>query len=82
MIVKLFAIYDHKVGSYGQLMPFRSKGEAIRSFSDAVGDVKSDFCRHPEDYVLFQMAEYDDNSGLVVAGMEPVITALELRKPE
>lgn len=80
MILSLFSIYDKKVGAFSAPMMMRSKGEAIRSFTDAVGDAKSEFCRHPEDYLLNKIGEFDDNSGVVTPMLEPVISALECRR--
>lgn len=60
MKYKVFAIFDSKVKAF--ITPFfqRSSGEAIRAFSDAVGDVNSGFCKHPEDYTLFELGEFED----------------------
>jgi len=74
----VFSVLDKAVGAY--LRPFytRSKSEAIRSFSDACSDEKSEFAKHSADFVLCAHGMYDDCSGLYECG-EPVhvITALE-----
>lgn len=78
MIVRYYSVYDKAVGAY--LPPFaaRQKMEAIRSFADAVGDDKHQFNRHADDYVLFELGEFDDASGRF-SSVEPVrvISALE-----
>lgn len=66
MMLRCFTVFDVKVGAY--LSPFfmRSKPEAIRAFSDLVNDPKTQFSQHPEDYVLYCIAEFDDATGNVV----------------
>ena len=38
---------------------------AIRTFSDCVQDSSHAFNRHPTDYTLFQIGEFDDNTGII-----------------
>lgn len=79
MILEMYSVYDSAVQAY--MTPFfvRSKGEAIRSFSEAVNDEKHQFSKHASDYSLFALGAYDDNSGSVEGLKVPVrvITALE-----
>lgn len=75
----LFSVQDSKVGAF--LPPFaaRAKGEAIRSFSQAVSDEKHQFNQHKSDYSLWVLAEFEDGSGQVTAFMpERVVGADEL----
>ncbi|AKI26924.1 DNA binding protein VP5 [Gokushovirinae Fen672_31] len=78
MRLGIYSVLDKAVGAY--LRPFytRSKMEAIRSFSDAVADEKSDFGKHAEDFVMMYHGEFDDNSG-VFYPVDPqrVISAIE-----
>ena len=39
---------------------------AIRSFSDAVQDQDSAFNKHPEDYSLWEIGEFDDQTGEII----------------
>lgn len=66
MVKKLFAIYDSKQELYSDLIPFVSKGEAIRWFSDQANSDKSKIGHHPEDYTLFMFGEYDDTTCVVL----------------
>lgn len=83
MMTQAYSVFDRAVRAY--LPPFfaRSRGEAIRSFSDAVNDAKHQFHVHAADYSLWQVAVFDDASG-VCESMEPerVITAVEALVPE
>lgn len=64
MIYEMFAIRDNALGAYNTPIFVRSKGEAIRSFTDAANDEKSQLRRHSSDYTLFYLGKYDDSSGI------------------
>lgn len=57
------SIFDRKVNAYGPPMFFRTKGEAIRSFMDAVAGKDSPMRRYPDDYFMAYIAEFDDSTG-------------------
>lgn len=63
MIKEVFATYDSKGGFYNDPFMVRSKGEAIRGFMTAANDPKTSIGQYPEDFTLFQLAQYDDHSG-------------------
>lgn len=46
-----------------------SNAQAVRSLRDAVNDVSadSDVRRHPEDFELYQLGSYDEETGIVCA---------------
>lgn len=62
MIVKMFAVYDAKAEAY--FPPFYSQNaqSAIRDFSDKVNTPNHVWNRHPEDYTLFAVGEFDDQT--------------------
>lgn len=62
-----YAIRDKQVDAFLPVFFVRAKGEAMRHFIDAVADPKSRFGSHPGDYDLYQLFEFDDVSGMVVA---------------
>ncbi|QCQ84952.1 nonstructural protein [Blackfly microvirus SF02] len=64
MKMLIFSVFDAAVNAYLQPFFVRSKGEAIRSFQDAVNDPKSQFNIHYTDYSLFLLGSYDDASGV------------------
>jgi len=71
MIQKMFAIRDSKACAF--LQPFFSSanGSALRALSDAVSDGKSPLALHPEDYILYEVGSFDDNTGEIV-GVTPI----------
>ncbi len=62
MKLRVFSVFDVKAGAY--LPPFfmPEQGQAIRVFSDAINGSEA-FAKHPEDYSLFLIGDFDDNSG-------------------
>lgn len=79
---KVFVIYDDKAKAY--LTPFflPEVGMAVRAFADCVNNPEHAFGRHPEDYTLFQLGEFNDSSGVIaVEGtLLCVAHAVELRR--
>lgn len=62
------AIHDTKAEAFAQPMFFQAVGQAVRAFIDAVsdGDPKSNLANHPEDFNLFRIGTYDDQTGEIV----------------
>lgn len=65
MTQKIFTIYDSKVEAYMNPIFCRSKGEAIRSLTDAVNDEKTQINKYPEDFTLFEIGEFDPVNGTI-----------------
>lgn len=63
MKLEVYAVHDAAIGAFNVPLFFRSRGEAIRSFEDAVRDPKNQFGTHAADYSFFHVANYDDASG-------------------
>lgn len=71
-----FAVKDLAVQAFGTPFLVRSTGEAIRSFQDEVNkqDGNSAIAAHPEDYELYRIGEYEDETGKLT-GIEPELSA-------
>lgn len=54
------SVRDDAVNAFMQPFFARSKNEARRSFGDAVADPKMEFGKHPKDYALVCLGEWDD----------------------
>lgn len=63
----IIAVHDRQLDSY--LRPFvaQSIGQAIRSFRDEVNRTDSDLNKHPEDYTLFHIGNYDEQTGAITS---------------
>lgn len=61
----IIAIRDIKADAFGNPMFVRSKGEAMRMFTDEVNRADQDnaLYRHPEDFELYILGTYDDEKG-------------------
>ena len=78
----MFTVFDVKAEAY--LPPFFLPNEsmAMRIFSDMAGDTDHQFGKHPEDYTLFKLGEFDDNSSKInmyKTAPELVSTALQAK---
>lgn len=79
MIMHVFSVYDAAVSAY--LPPFfcRSRGEAVRSFTEACNNREHQFWKHAGDYHLFRLGEFDDANGTFTCGVPGrVLSALEV----
>lgn len=82
MILKMFSIYDAKAEAFSQPFFVPTKGLAIRSFTDAANDPKTNIHLYPEDYTLFELGEFDDAKALFVplSTPNPIGLAIEFKK--
>lgn len=65
MIKKVFGIYDSKAKAFIQpILMMNTAGEAIRMFETACKDNKSTLYAYPEDFMMYELAEFDDNQGI------------------
>jgi len=76
MLLKMFSIFDSKVGAYLPPLFFRSNGEAVRAFAAAVADGSTNFCKYPEDYTLFELGAWEDAD----CSFHPLLTPHPLHK--
>jgi len=63
--MKLFTVYDSKAHYYSDPHMARNSAEAIRDFAQEANNHKSKICAYPADYTLFEIGEWDDQSGVV-----------------
>lgn len=62
MKLRVFAIYDSKAEAYMQPFIMQTKGHALRAFTDLANDGKSQVSKHSNDFSLFEIAEYDEET--------------------
>lgn len=74
MVRKIYAVQDVKAVYFLPPICLKSDGEAKRFFSDAVNDKQTVVGVHPEDFRLYNLGEFDDNSGKITA-VEPLFLA-------
>lgn len=61
--LKVVAIYDSKAEAFLRPQMVRTRGEAIRILSDTVNKEDSLLHKHPGDFTLFEVAEFDERTG-------------------
>jgi len=57
---KIFTVFDSKAEYYMQPFNFQTVGEALRAFMDTANDPTTTIGRHPGDFTLFQIGEWDN----------------------
>lgn len=84
MKVKMYSIFDVKVGAYNQPFFAVADGAAIRMFTDTVNapvdpktGMKNGIAAHPEDYRLDRIGVFDDENGTLVSDTACLIQAAE-----
>lgn len=70
-MLKLFSVFDSKVGAYLPPMTMRSAGEAVRAFGHACNNVESEFNKFAEDYILFELGTWDELTGTIIMHKTP-----------
>lgn len=77
----IFTIFDKKAVAYNQPFYYHQKGQALRALEDNVNQNDSPISKHPEDYALYKIGEFDDLSGEIHATKPEFIEeALNLKK--
>ena len=65
------SVFDKATQHYMRPFTAMTGGEAMRLFEDEVRKPGTPFNAHPEDYALFQIATFDDQTGKITA-IEPL----------
>lgn len=62
---KLYIVFDSKSETYTSPTVNPARGQALRSFGDAVNSGQGVLSQHPEDFTLFEIGDYDTSTGLI-----------------
>lgn len=79
-MLKLFAVRDIKAGAFGAPMALPTRALAVRVFGELVEDGRSPYAKYPADFQLYEIGDYDPNSGIITPVDVPsfLVTAFEL----
>lgn len=79
---KIYAVYDSKAEFYGQPFFQRTVGEAVRSWETVCNDGQSAMSKFPADYTLFEIGEYDQETGKITPHhvLKSIATGLDAKK--
>lgn len=82
MNIKVFSLYDIKAKVFQTPFFMQNQGTALRAFSDLVNDERSFVNKHPEDYQLYHVGDFDDEKALFTnkTPVDLVATASEFLK--
>lgn len=71
-------VKDRAADAYGRPMFVPSTGVAIRSFSDEINrnNAENQLYNHPDDFDLYELGEFDDNTGLFSLHEQPKLLSL------
>jgi len=64
-VLGMYAVMDIIAGVFMAPYTARTKGEAIRMFTDAVNGGQSPMGEHPDDYVLHELGTFDSVGGVL-----------------
>lgn len=68
----MFAPFDSKLKVWMNPMFFMHSGQAERTWQEIANDPQSLVCKHPEDFTLFQVGEFNDETGEISSIHPPV----------
>lgn len=63
MKLQVFAIKDRAIAGFMQPFFAHTIGAAVRAFQDGMNDPQTPMAKHPEDYDLWHLGEWDDQTG-------------------
>jgi len=78
MIQIICAVKDRAADAFGRPLFVPSVGLAIRSFSDEVNrsDVENQMFNHSDDFDLYEIGSFDDNTGIIDCHPQPKLLSL------
>lgn len=84
MKLKIYSIRDSKAEIFNTPFYQKTHGEAERNFRSLVNDEKSQVNKYPEDYALWYLGEYDDNTGSFTTLDQPqhILNAVQVIMPK
>ena len=62
MITMMFSVFDSKAAVFGTPFFMQREAAAIRAFSDLANDPQTMVGKHPEDFALFHVGDFDDDT--------------------
>lgn len=65
MKLKLFALRDSATNQYGNVMTFVAPGQALRTIADEMRNNESPLGKHPSDFEIYELGEYDVETGMI-----------------
>lgn len=77
MLLRCYSIFDRKALQYHPPFFQSADGAAVRMVADLANDTQTMVGRHPADFVLFYIGDYDDQRGLL-SPVSPLVHIIDL----
>lgn len=78
MRMKMYCIYDHIGMVAAKPFLLQNNEVAIRAVKDAMSQNDADFAKHPEDYSLYCIGEFNDSTMEIEIGQDNVRYPIKL----
>lgn len=75
---RIFSIFDSKLDAFAPPFFMSTLGQATRAFTDEAFNPQSLLSKHPEDYTLFELGEFDDQNAAFTLHPTPKSIGLAL----
>ena len=73
MILGIFSVRDAKADCFTRPFVDHNDQTALRAWLQACRDPDTQFNKHPEDFTLYQVASFDDQTGVVTSFELPAL---------
>ena len=83
-MLNIYSIFDAKINEYQTPFFAKADGAVIRGVMDAMENQQSDLARHPEDFTVFKLGAFDEETASIDLCASPVVVCnvWELKKSE
>lgn len=75
MVLKMYCLYDRKTEFHHPPLYAHNTGHALRVFGDMFANPQLPFGKHPEDYQVFEVGSFDDQTATVLPVERPHLIA-------
>ena len=65
MNLEIFSIFDDKARTFATPFFMQNDQMALRAFNDLVSDPNTTIARNPDDYKLYSVGTFDDQTGFI-----------------
>lgn len=81
---KIYAIKDQAIEAFSQPFFVQAQGQAVRMFMDESKNEQSQINRHPADFELWYLGDFDEQTGAITAAanIERVARAIDFINKE
>lgn len=76
---KIYAIKDQAIEAFSQPFFVQAQGQAVRMFMDETKNEQSQLNKHPQDFELWYLGEFNEQDGVITAAtnIERVARAID-----